>query len=63
VIAGSEKSQARQAFPLPFGREHGLPVNHILLFLFLDNQAKVASKEWQVPRREEKMKRFFLVGA
>jgi hypothetical protein len=38
-------------------------INHILLFLFLDNQAKVASKEWQVSRREEKMKRFLLAGA
>ena len=38
-------------------------VNHILLFLFLDNRAKVASKEWQVSRREEKMKRFLLAAA
>ena len=52
VIAGSGKSQGSAGVPaVPFGREHGLLfINHILLFLFSDNQAKVVSKEGQVSR-------------
>ena len=52
VIAGSEKSQARQAFP-PSRSVASMVfcINHLLPFLFPDNQAKVASKERHVSRR------------
>jgi hypothetical protein len=64
VIAGSAKSQGRHAFP-PSRSAASMVfcINYILLFHFPDSQPKVASKERQVSRREEKMKRFLLAGA
>ena len=38
-------------------------INHILLFLFPGNQAKVAKKSGKFHEREEKMKRLLLAGA
>ena len=53
VIAGSEKSQARQAFaPSRSVVSLVFSINYLLLFLFPVNPPKVASRERQISRRE-----------
>ena len=44
VIAGSEKSQAGQAFPLPFGREHGFLLTIICCFFSSTIRRKLRQK-------------------